>query len=218
MKYFIFLLLVFALIFEACGDKDGSVCPTEFELPGIVTPYQDTFYVGDTINLSNNFYRILKETNSDEVYDLYDVSFYSSFGIYKIDLGNNIQIARKNYINLIKSNDTSSYWHEYSSTNDEILLAKLIKSNDTLKFDLQISLTTPGLFLIEFGSGQMESDQYFEGKCSNVSFDAYTRLNGSKDNNINLLKQTSNEYYRDWIFNQRERFYKRGSFVIRVIE
>lgn len=212
------VLMIFFLLIYSCIKKEENICPKEFELQGEITPYQDIFHVGDTIFLSNHFYKFVKEKTTGIGYDLKDISFYSGFGIIKIDSGNSIQPSRKKYIHLIECSDSNVYWYSYSSSEDEVLLAGLSKSNDSLKLDIKISLTTPGLFLIEFGSGVMDCRQDFEGKCGNVSFDAYTRLNAGKDNNIGLLKQSTNEYYNNWIYTQKERFYKRGSFVIRVLE
>lgn len=214
----IIVLIILILSLNSCIKNHENVCPTEFELPGKTIPYQDTFFVGDTIKLTHHFYKFVYENNTKEEYNLENINFSSAFGIIKIDSGDDVQLSSKNNIDILNCNDTSYYWYTFSSSKNEVLFGDLQKSGDSLKFNLSFTLKKPGLFLIEFGSGLMDSNQDFEGKCANQRFDAYMRLNGSKDNNIELLKQSPIEYYNTWMYNQKDRFYKRGSFVIRVLE
>jgi len=217
MKYLILLIIGFVITLNSC--KKTQECPREFELSGQVQPYAETYHIGDTITLISSFSKLIMSKNTNLFYNMEDIKWYPSLGVYKIDSGTIEDVHKTNeYIHLLNCSDSNYHWFTFSS-GKTIINANYTLESDSFKLSFQILPKKIGIFKLEFGGGLMDSEQEFEGKCKNTPFDAYTILNTPKDNNIVLLKESPMEYYNDWLYNHhQDKFYKRGSFVFRVIE
>ncbi len=222
MKYLFSILSIF-LFMSSCGDceTDGLVI---FELPVTLSPALDTFHVGDTISVVSSF--------SDEVYDqinkrefkLINFKFYLFMGVRELSdtQANNLGILNFDIIvgdgnlsyfevHLDDGRNEAGYDVEYNYMNNSYNLSyKLVPRVKGLYVFIQNSL---------LGISPGGKWQHFEGKCPGTSIDAVTVLNRGSDNNIDLLKDSPDPHYSEWIFGApQRRFYDNGLYAFYVVE
>jgi len=217
-KVLLLYWIIFSFIIASCSKENIKNCPKEFTIFGKTIPYDSIYSMKDTIELTIKFSKNVIEKNLNKTYNLQNISFDPSLRVVKIDSGNYLINQKTNeFINLIYSSDTAYYWHNFSSDGNSILKSHFTFKKDSFYLDLKITFAKKGLFIIEFGESFENSSIDFEGKCKNIDFEFHTILNPPKDNNINLLKESPNEYYNKWLINHPDKFYKRGSYVLKVV-
>ena len=215
------LILTIPIIFLlSCQKEKPNNCPSEFEINGCIEPYDSLYGVGDTLELSISFSKFVIEKKLNKNYNLQNIAidFDPSFRVIRIDSGDYTQNQKTDdYTNVISCSDSNFFWYEFASDGNRILKTHFTFQNDSFYLNLQISVKRKGLFILEFGESFDNSNSSFEGKCPNVDFELHTRLNPPTDNNINLLKQSSFEYFNKFLLSHQEKFYKRGSYVFKVV-
>lgn len=217
-RYLKFIFILVITISVSCKKENN--CPKEFELKGKITPLKDTFNLGDTLFLESSFNKILVENYTNKSYDMSNINWYPALNVYKIDSGDIEAIFNQktdNFIDILYCSNNDTNWFTYDEGRKYLQLNYDFNEDD-YKLEVIISIKKSGLFLIEFGGGFENSKQEFNGKCTNVDFNAYTRINNTSNNNIELLKLSQTNYFNDWLYNNEERFYKRGSFVLLVTD
>ena len=211
-------ITIILFIITSCLKENPVKCPKEFNVSGKIKPYDSIYHLNDTIKLSIKFSKNVIEKNLNKAYNLQNISFDPSLRVIRIDSGNYLINQKTNeFINLIYSSDSTCYWYKFTSDGNAILKSHFTFERDTFSLDLKITFAKKGLFIIEFGESFENSSVDFEGKCKNTNFEFHTILNPPKDNNLDLLKQSPIEYYNEWLINHPDKFYKRGSYVLKIM-
>jgi len=223
MKYIINIInLIIVVNLISCGKTETKDCPQEFILPSAqFLPFDSIYNIGDTISIVSKFYKNLTEKTFGKTYSMDNIIFTGALGVFKIDtstFSGYTNLNTSKYINIISCTDTNYSWYTYSTGETSIdFTYPLIK--DSFNITINITPKRAGVFIIAFGGGQHNSNQYFKGKCDDIDFDAYFFLNEGTDNNISLLKQSPLEHYNTWILqNPHDRFYKKRYFAYKVIK
>jgi hypothetical protein len=211
----LYILVIFYLLASSC-IKD-KICPNDFVVYGSVTPYSDSYKIGDTISLKSHFSKFVYERKTSQFYDLTDLNIESVLYLFKIDTiispnyGNVLS-----YVELISSGRYQEYVQNFSDGGQEYF-SNIIFSNDTFYHDIKFIPKVKGMYILTYGPACIENEMDFVGKCRG-SFDLTTRLNKDMDNNINLLKDSPDPHFNNWILqNPEERFYN-GRFAYRVTD
>ncbi len=214
-------MLVFFL--QSCIKKECQIAGVtyEFEIPATFSPARDTFYVGDTITVASVFSNEVYERETDKWYRLKNFKFYPDMWVREISdtivnnaALNDFEVIVDSIFNFGKAifNDGSvSYYGNY---NYEI---------DTEKYSLVYKLVPlkTGFYYFSHALliGQFGEHQNFEGKCKNLEVDAAVNLNEGADNNIDMLRDSPDSYFNNWILIKPEdRFYKFGGYCFYVKE
>ncbi len=202
-----------------CVNK-GAHCPIEFVVPGEVIPYRENYKLGDTILIRSKFHREVRESfwGEDVKYDLGGLDFQLRFDIFKIDL-DSAERFTQDYVDVLPNNDFPpsaefyslgivSYWVDYHFEKDSFYAELRCIPKDT------------GLYVLAFATGKVLSREDFPGKCwTDPVFSVWGRLNGDRDNNIHLLKESPDPHFNTWILQKpKVRFYEGGFFAYRVTE
>lgn len=220
MKYLILITAIISL--SSSCVKDPSKCPDKFIIPAEIIPYSDTYEIGDTILMISSFDKFVFDQQTNKKYNMENISWNPILGIHKLDTNivdpNNIQTVMHNYVNFIPDEKYNLHFFYFSSGGSS-LFGKYEFLNDTFTMEIKIIPKLKGTFFLKFGSGLVMSDQEFEGKCRHIGFDVYTDMNGDKDNNIDLLRESPNPHYNDWLLQKPEqRFDRGGGYCFRVVE
>jgi len=216
------ILVIFTIItLISCIKEEKTNCPTSFELPAQVIPYKNLYHIGDTIILVSKFSKYVYEVNTKKTYNMENITWPAGFRTFRIDSSNNfddaLQSKINDYFSINDCSDLNFSLFSFSNGGDALSMTYKFKT-DSFNLSLEISPKREGLFIITFGGGLDNSEQKFEGKCNNVSFNAYGTLNKGKDNNIDLLGESPMEHCNTWILQKPdERFYKKRYFVLKVI-
>jgi hypothetical protein len=219
MKYIAFYIIVFTLIgFSSSCRKEKTKCPSEFVVYGEVLPYNETYKIGDTITLQTKYNYMIYEKNTEKYYDMRNLDIEAEFLIYRIDiLFKPIYHNVLDYVTIV-NNDSFKYNIETFNSGRSTLFSNIIFNDKTFFQEIKIVLNKKGLFMMVYGPFSLNNNQDFEGKCKNVSFNLFTRLNKNLDNNIDLLKDSPDEHFNTWILQKPEERFYRGGFAFRVIE
>lgn len=218
MKTVFFILSIF-LVISAC-KKEITKCPKDFIINGIVEPYSLTYKIGDTIELIVDSEKMIWDKETEGYYDLSSVNLDCLFLIYDISV-NNGSYAISHVTNFVKVINDNIYKPKLQDFSDgsQIVFSDVIFINGRFKTRLQFIPIDTGNFMLTYGPYLIEDKQEFLYKCKNTSTDLSTRLNIDKDNNIDLLKESPNEYFNTWMVSDPERFYEtKSGFAYRVIE
>ena len=117
--------------------------------------------------------------------------------------------------------DTSfNYSLQEFSDNQQGLVGQYSYNNHSYHLKIQLIIKTNGLFYIEQGiSPDIEPNQNFERKCSNLGNNGHTNMNNGADNNISMLNSSPDPHYNDWILQKpAERFHRFGGYAFYVRE
>ena len=215
-KYFIIILSIIAFS-SSCRKQTSNNCPTEFRPNGNVKPYDSSYSIGDTLSLYSHYHYLVYEESTNSYYDLSKVdNIKSALMIYNMDtVCDNLDASLSDFIEII-SNDKYNYTLQTFSTGNESLYSNIILDSDTFRNEIKIVFKKKGLFMLVYGLNSIENSSDFEGKCNRYDFNVFTKLNNGYDNNINLLEQSPDEYFNNWILKKPgERFY-RGCFAYKV--
>jgi len=214
---FLKLLIVLLVVFSISCEK-ADECPTDFIVYGSVTPYMETYKIGDTITLSAKFESMVYDQNTKQKYNLTGINLESELYIYKIDTINDGSIyGLLLYVDTIYSSIYNSYI-QYFSDGGSMYFSDILFNNNYYQHSMKIILKKKGIYVLTYGPFVLESNYSFNGKCKGISFDLSPRLNKDLDNNINLLKESPDKHFNTWILQKpQNRFYK-GRFAYRVVE
>jgi len=218
MKYSIifplFSILLNSCIKEECQINGGYY---EFEIPATLTPAKDTFQIGDTITIISSFSDEVYERKTDKYYKLENFRFYPELRIREISVSPANEAAVSNFEVLI---DTATNFHRIDYSTGEVgYIGEYSYSNSRYELEYKLIPKASGFYhfshlSVVFGLGENQS---FEGKCSNLKDDAAVKLNDGADNNIELLHDSPDPHYNDWILQKPEdRFHKFGGYCFYV--
>ncbi len=217
-----FIMVVFCLLFNSCNKKECEEAEGGyfFEIPASVTPRQDTFRIGDTINFVSDFGNSVSEKTTGRNYQLIDFNFYPKTWINRIDASD--QHGGLDDFNIII--DSSYDYFEQRYSEGSVLLAGAYKYKDG-RYSLGFKLVpkVKGFYYFSHNSSLWErngADQDFDGKCKNVPLrEILVYVNERDDNNIDLLRNSADPFYNEWIFNDPQRnFYEEGAYVFYVVD
>lgn len=217
-----YVLLIIFLNLASCGKKECDLAGGyEFVITAELSPKQDTFRVGDTLELISVFDDIVPEQNTEQSYRLRDFDFYPTTSIRRIDLYPTIS-GMENFTAVI---DSSKYNYERRSfaSGDVMLTGEYRYENR--KYDLRFFLIPNKTGLYHFSQNSLlyqglGGDQDFEGKCRNESIrEILVYLNEGDDNNIDLLRHGADTAFNNRVLNDpQEKFYDEGAYVFYVVE
>ncbi len=217
MKYTI-VIFIFVLFLNSCIKKECQIAGSyyQFEIPATLTPAKDTFQVGDTIEFTSSFSDELYERITDHVYKLENIKFYPETAIYRIDIVGAIEDFAEFEIVLDTIYDYNFF--DYSS-GARTLVGEFLYDNHAYTLGFKIIPKQRGLFFFRhgLGIGSYGENQEFDGKCSNVKIDGVVKLNDGVDNNIEMLNDSPDSHYNDWILQKPgERFHDFGGYCFYV--
>ena len=212
------IFLVSLLSFLGCRKEcqfDGSYA---FVIPAQVNINKDTIQIGDTLTWTSSFTKEVYEQNSDQTYNLKDFKFYPYSSIIKIGLPNQKE-SFEDFEVLLDSNYDFNFF-TYSD-GAKVLVGQYNYSNDQYDLAYKLIPKAEGLYLFCHGSEiyGLGEDQDFDGKCKKKSSDVYVSLNEGVDNNVNLLRDSPDPHYNDWILiDPQARFHNYGCYCFYVKE
>jgi len=217
MKYISIILILLIVFTISCVKEDNKPCPSKFVVNGEVIPYAKTYNVGDTINLQAIYNSMIYDRVTKEYYNLENLNIEVGFTVYKIDtLKNNSPHKINEYVNVILNSKYNYYIQNFDNGNSS-LFSNIIHNADTFKNEIKLVLKKKGLFMLSYGPFANECNQDFEGKC--IDYQLGTRLNIKRDNNINLLKESQDDFFNTWMFIDTNRFFwQKSGFAYRVID
>ncbi len=203
-----------------CVNK-GAPCPREFIVPGEVIPYRENYKLGDTILIRSKFHREVRESFGgveSEKYDLGGLDFTFEFGIYKIDL-DSAERFTQDYVDVLPNKEYPPSYFQFHSGYVNYSVDYHFEK-DSFYAELRCIPKDTGLYVLAFATGKVLSREDFPGKCwTDQVFSVWSHLNGDRDNNIHLLKESPDPHFNTWILQKpKERFYDRGAFAYRVTE
>lgn len=219
MKNYLFIFAVFLILFNSCVKKEcrNFVGAYNFEIPATLSPARDTYQVGDTIKFISMFADQVYETKTDRYYKLTDFMFFPNLRIREISdtvwneaalssfemiVNDSFNFSEFNY-----SDGAISYIGQYNYESGNYTLAYMLIPRAAGFFHFSHSCS-----LVKLGE-----DQDFDGKCKNISSDVVVKLNDGADNNIEMLNDSPDPHYNDWILQKpEERFHKFGGYCFYV--
>ncbi len=219
----VFLFVGMFAMLSSCTKKDCQFGGAyQFEIPATLSPAKTTYRIGDTISISSQFSDQVYEAITDKTYSLYNFRFYPIFKIDEISDSIIDQTALNNFeviIDTIKykfnkfifsSGPAVAYDGEYLYENEEYSLSyKLIPKTTGFYSFFQSTL------IGDIG----DEEQDFPEKCRNKGINIRTILNNRANNNINLARNSPNEWYNTRIFHKHEeRFTYLGGYIFYVEE
>lgn len=220
VKYLLLLGLAWVFTAGTC-DKDcnNSVRNYEFVLPVTLTPAIDTFRIGDTIKIVAEFSNSVYDRANDRFFLLDSFRFYPTTRIIRIDTTTGtdsfddfeIIIPMKfDYERFDGSRGSQTLFGQYTYTQEgEYIL------------NYKIIPLKKGVYLFRHASSvsSYESEQDFPGRCELNGSYGISVLNDNIDNNIELLEDSPDPHFSEWILEKPEkRFYKHGSYAFVVVE
>jgi len=218
MKNLVFLFF-FIFFFNSCNKECNELTDYVFELPATLNPAKDTFLIGDTITITSEFPNKVFDKSTKKYYKLENWKFFLEIRLREISdtISNEAALldfevlidSIYNFAPLQYSNGSVSYVGDYLYS----------EKNYSLKYSLipkKIGLYYHSLFSLLFDFGK---NQDFDGRCpkGRAGVDAFIRLNGNEENNINMLLTSPDKHFNDWILQKPEtRFYKFGGYCFYV--
>ncbi|MAN04799.1 MAG: hypothetical protein CMI35_17095 [Owenweeksia sp.] len=225
-------VLMFSLIASvaACSCEKGWGCDVEggyqFEIPATLSPALDTFHIGDTISIENDFSDQVYDRQTQQTYSLENFEFYPGTAIIRIDTLSKWGKASLNYaLDDFQLIIPEQYNYEIFTFGDgsKIATGEFLYANSRYSLQLKLIPQESGLFIIShgIGLGSQNSDdrQEFEGKCKDVSISGIAKLNGGSDNNISFLNNSPDPHWNDWVLQKpNERYHHSGAYTFYVVE
>lgn len=216
MKHIIFVSFV-TIIFNSCIKEECKIAGGyyEFEIPAILTPEKDTFSIGDTITIISSFSDVVYERKTDKVYKLIEFKFFPGTEIKNIDT---FPAAEGLSFFEILVDSSLNYKVVNFSESKMRIKGEYDYNNNTYYLKYQLVAKKSGLYYIEQSIyPELDPNQHFEGKCPNLKIDGAVKLNGGKNNNIDMLIYSPDPHYNNWIIQRPEdRFYKFGGYCFYV--
>lgn len=212
----LYTLFIFILLISSCIKDKEMVCPTEFLLYNSkVIPYDSIYNLGDTLTLIDNFDYMVYEKTTGEYFNLKDYPFEAGLSITKVDtICSNLFSNLLDFINVIPNN---KYTYSIQNFSDErsILFSTVNLDADTFRNEIKIILMSKGIYSLKYGCGSIDNRYDFVGKCRSKTYNILGYLNYGMSNNPYLLKQSPDEYFNTWFFNQIKQK-GHGPFIFKV--
>ncbi len=221
MKNFNFLFFIFLLFAASCVKKecqiDGSY---QFEIPATLSPAIVTYKIGDTISINSRFSDQVYDAKTDKFYSLTDFKFYPIFEVNEISDSTLDEAALNNFEVII---DTIKYdFTEFIFSSGSIVYdGQFLYKNGEYSLEYKIIPKAAGFYSFFQGTlvGDIGEEQDFPEKCRNININVRTILNNGADNNLDLARNSPNEWYNTRIFHKpEERFTYLGGYIFYVEE
>ena len=220
MKKLSYLLFItFILLLISCRKECQIAGNYAFVIPAQLNTDKDTVRIGDTLTLTSSFSNEVYERNSDKTYDLEDFKFYPYATMTRIDTVDKPGDFSEFEV-LLDSNNYEFYFFSFSD-GVRSLVGEYNYSAGQYDLAYQFIPKSKGLFIFCHSSViyNLDRNQDFDGKCDRRSIDVHFRLNNDADNNVNLLRDSPDSYYSDWVLiDPQARFHDPGCYCFYVKE
>lgn len=198
--------------FISCGKKkdcSGGLGSNQinlrFELPVKIYPAKDTFKVGDTMWIEQEFNDQLVNLNNNQTYKFENFNFKASLSIHDLNVDgiysyqNPLIIV---YVGTSKGESGTSMDFEYE--------------NNKYHFKAAFIPNRKGLYMMNFGSaiGPKGADTKIT-ECKNEYYEFFTITNGNTDNNYEMMKNAVDPFYKEMT---KEKFYAGGGYCFYIKE
>ena len=215
------IIIVLTFFCSSCIKKECRLAGfPEFELPITLSPALDTFKIGDTMSISSVFEDVVYERASGQWYRLENIKFFPQTIIRKLDTISEIH-RLSDYVDVLIEPIYDYSLFNYSSGN-QTLVGEYLYANNTYSLAYKIIPKKKGLFYLTHGSDiwVLGEGQEFEGQCCKINtIDAYCKMNGGGDNNVDFLLQSPDTSYAVYIYPRREtKFHNFGGYAFYVTE
>ena len=214
------IIIVLALFCSSCIKKECRLAGfPEFELPVTLSPALDTFKIGDTMSISSIFEDVVYERESEQWYRLENINFFPETAVFRIDTLDVLDSFSE--FDVIIPDQYDYYLFQYPSSGRKALIGEYNYENNTYSLEYQLVPKKKGLFYLIHGSDiwVLGEGQEFEGQCCKINtIDAYCKMNGGGDNNVDFLLQSpDSSYHRIW--EKRDtKFHNFGGYAFYVTE
>ncbi len=188
-----------------CGGGLGSnQINLHFQLPVKIYPLKDTFSVGDTIWIEQEFSDNLQNTQNNKYYTLRNFDFKISYSF--IDLN---QIGSRTITN------PKIVVYTGSNTQENSTKVGFKYENNTYRYKAAFIAQQKGLFLLEFGSTMSEAKGSNTGvtQCENEYYQITFYNNEQANCNFEFLKKSVDKFYQD---RSSDLFNSAGSYAFYV--
>ncbi len=218
----IIILLAFLLTFSSCIKEKNcdriSGGRYEFVLPFSLSPAQETYHIGDTITISSTVNNPVYERETGKSYFLDDFKFYLVSYLYYMDTLINDYSDFNRFEVLLDSSYKQNIF-TYSDGNNSIL-AQYNYKNNQYSYEFKLVAKEKGSYLFTTGSdiSYDGKNQFFEGKCSNISNDAKSYMNGRSDNNSHLLDEALNHNFKLYTKRLDKQYLDFGGYCFKVVD
>jgi hypothetical protein len=217
MKYLFIFSLPFFLLNSCVKEKCQIAGFYEFEIPATLTPDKDTFQVGDTITFVSSFEDQVFERKTKKFYKLENFKFYPELSMAEVSDSATNKGALVDFDVII---DSMINFHRIDYTDGQIdYIGEYNYVSNKYSLDFKLVPRIPGLYVLYFSSyvWTLDKNQKFDGKCSNINVDGVVKMNDGTDNNIEMLKNSPDPHYNEWIFgNPSDRFHRNGGYCFYV--
>ncbi len=214
----------------ACSCEKGWGCDVEggyqFEIPTTLYPALDTFQIGDTIHIQNDFSDRVYDRNSQQFFDLKSFDFYPITDIYRIDTpvskwgpGTGNHAIFEFDVIIPDGYDYDIFQYSYGAKS---LLGEFKYEEGKYKLDIMLIPNRDGLYTIRHFSRlvslKANEVQDFPGRCSDERVEGYTVLNNNSDNNRDLLLDSPDTLWSKIAYSNPIDYEKFGGYTFYVIE
>ncbi len=214
------LFLGILLTLNSCTKRECQFGgPYQFEISATLSPAKVTYQIDDTITVGSIFSDQVYELITNKTYPLINFKFYPTFDVNEISDSIIDKAALNNFeviIDTIKYNLNEFIYSDGAVTYDGEYLYK----NSEYSLEYKLIPKVAGFYsLFQHLLGAINEDYDFPEKCKNKEIQIRTILNNRADNNINLARNSPNELYNTWLFNDpEERFKHIGGYIFYVEE
>ena len=203
-------------------DFDGAY---QFEIPATLSPTLDTFQVGDTIRIQNNFSDQVYDKQTNQTYSLENFKFYPGTDIIRLDSVFRWGEGTVNYaLDDFKVLIPTEYDYQVFTFSDgaQVLTGQFNYSEGRYKLDVSLIPQKKGLFVLlhnsSLGARDQEDRQDFTGRCSDSRLEAHVKLNSNSTNNINFLQNSIDPFWKSIPETKPNDYYHSGGYAFYVID
>ncbi|MBL7785516.1 MAG: hypothetical protein JNM36_06400, partial [Chitinophagales bacterium] len=191
------IIIVLTFFCSSCIKKECRFAGFhEFELPVTLSPALDTFKIDDTISISSVFEDLVYERKMNEWFLLENIKFFPQTAVTRLDTLDVLDSFSE--FDIIIPDQYDYYLFQYPSSGRKALIGEYNYENNTYSLKYQLVPKKKGLFYLIHGSdiSVLGEGQEFEGQCCKKNIiDAYCKMNGGGDNNVDFLLQSPDSSY-----------------------
>lgn len=210
------------VVLSSCVKKEE--CPTFFQLPLTVYPEQEEYKVNDTLRFVSKFHKEAAEvfnSNQDVLgkFDMGGIRWKPNSYIRKLDT---VEACSHflNYFSFIKT-EVINYLPSIFS-HATVLSGEYTYANDTFYLEYKLVALEPGLYVHDMHSSLSTylNVQEYPGMCNKKNgFSVFFKMNDGMDNNIELLHESPDPYWNDWVLQKpKDRFHRKAGYCFRVVK
>ena len=191
--------------------EKGSRTDYIFELPAKLYPAKDTFAIGDTIWIEQEFSDNMLNLNykKNKYYTLENFDFKTVLSI--LDL--NSPAPATTYTNpIIVDYKGSTDFNYGSSVPAQALYLKYDYTNNVYSYKAAFIIERPGFYCFGFSSNTY-AEKVDITECKDEDMRIHYKLNGDDDDNFEMLHFSKDPYYHDYTL---ERFKEEGDYCFYV--